>query len=311
VPKIALEDVRPAVDNQKIGISYSGGGPRVVIELGCARAFVESGIRPAVIAGVSTGGLAGAAHALDPVSGRGIDLAAQLLTRISSRRLGLNKLNVYWKLLLFALRRKPHGLGDNSVIGSLIKESIASRFPDEFPSPITIGSFKDPRLLIAATNRHDGTAHWFPSETELDAALVTSSAVPGVFPWRPAPVGREDFPMVDGGVVTNQPISQLALEGCGTIYACSIGYGGGAVPNPTDLLDNALACLWMAVHQTMKLEEDYVREKIAAAGGKVIHIHPEVSIPSEDFNFTAVSIETAMRDACEKTKAHLATNPRK
>ena len=53
------------------------------------------------------------------------------------------------------------------------------------------------------------------------------------------------------------------------------------------------------------------REQIAAAGGKVIHIHPEVSIPSEDFNFTAVSIETAMRDACEKTKAHLATNPRK
>lgn len=52
--KLAEVDV-PEVDRDRVGISYSGGGPLVLVELGCVRAFVECGIRPAAIVGVSAG----------------------------------------------------------------------------------------------------------------------------------------------------------------------------------------------------------------------------------------------------------------
>src|SRR5918912_2272340 len=96
---IRLKDTQPVVDRTKVGISYSGGGPLVLIELGCARAFVDKHIRPAVIAGVSAGSLAGAAHALDPVGGQGIELAADLLSRISGASLGFGWPNVLWRLV--------------------------------------------------------------------------------------------------------------------------------------------------------------------------------------------------------------------
>src|ERR1700682_266695 len=77
------------VDRKKIGISYSGGGAMVLIELGIANAFVDLGIVPAVITGASSGALAGAAHALDPVGGAGIRMAAAILGGVTNRTLGL------------------------------------------------------------------------------------------------------------------------------------------------------------------------------------------------------------------------------
>src|ERR1700682_6473636 len=76
------------VDRKKIGSSYCGGGAMVLIELGIANAFVDLGIVPAVIAGASSGALAGAAHALDPVGGAGIRVAAALLGGGANRTLG-------------------------------------------------------------------------------------------------------------------------------------------------------------------------------------------------------------------------------
>src|SRR5215471_2605331 len=87
------------VDKRRVGISYSGGGPLVLVELGCAKAFIECGIRPVAIAGVSAGALAGAAHALDPVDGAGIDLACELLADIHRDTLALGWRTIAWRLL--------------------------------------------------------------------------------------------------------------------------------------------------------------------------------------------------------------------
>lgn len=302
-----LEDVDPPINPDKIGISYSGGGSQLLVELGCARAFVESGIRPALIAGVSAGALAGTAHALDVEHGEGITIAAELLSRISTRKLGLNRLHVYWQLLKYLIRLKPPSLGDNGPIGSMIRDALAQRFPGH----VAVGDFKDPLLLIGATNRRNGTPYWYGPGAPIEEALIATSAIPAVFPWRYAQImGRTD-PIVDGGVVTNQPVSELVMAGCGKIYVCSVGYGGEDAPPPKDLADNAIVSMTMAIHQTMKLEEDYARLKIKPQGGQIIHIHPLVTFPVRDYDFTPEVIKGVMDDACNATKEWLGSYPQR
>src|SRR5712692_5062329 len=248
-----LQGVDPPINPDKIGISYSGGGPQVLVELGCARAFVERGIRPALIAGVSAGALAGTAHALDVDHGTGIDMAADLLSNVSTKQLGLTKLHMYWQLLLYVIRQKPMSLGNNAPIGPMIQRAIAQKFPGH----ATVGDFSDPVLLIGATNRRNGRPHWYGRDAPIEQALIASSAIPAIFPWRHAQILGQLDPVVDGGVVSNQPVSELVMAGCGKLYVCAVGYGGEDAPAPTDFADNALVSMSMAIHQTMKLEEDY------------------------------------------------------
>ena len=297
------------VDRHKIGVSYSGGGPLVLIELGIARAFVRMGIVPDVIAGVSAGGLAGTAHALDPHTGKGIDMAARLLCQISSRTLGLDVDTLAGRVRfagrLLAQRTRLGSLGDNAPIKPYITRGLTQ---DIGLRDVTIGLFAPPaypKLRIGATNRLNGAAEWFPADTRIEDALVASSAIPGVFPWRAMTLGERPVIVVDGGVVTNQPLSTLALEeGCGTIIACAVGYGGGGVAAPTNALDNALGSVALLAHQCEKMEEAYVRVKIGAHG-VVHHIHPEVAFPVQGYNFTPPIVEQIIGESCERTLAWL------
>jgi predicted acylesterase/phospholipase RssA len=290
------EDI--AVDSTKVGISYSGGGPLLVIELGCARAFVKKGIVPSVITGVSAGALAGAAHALDPVTGKGIDMAADLLPHLSQNFLGLTIPHVVGNLVMQL--GQPKGLGDNAPAKGLIEKGLLQDFK---LANATIGDFEPmgrPKLMVAASNRIDGTSVWFPDETPLADALIASSAIPGVFPWREMNVGGQLLTLVDGGVITNQPLSNLVLNGGGTIYACAVGYAGGVLPAPTNALDNALPCIQMMTHQCTKLEEAYVSLKLGEKG-RVYHIHPEIKTQITSFDFTADSVAAIMDEACTLT----------
>src|SRR5258708_22910194 len=79
-----------APDPKKVGISYSGGGLLLVVELGSARAFVQYGIKPAVICGASAGAFADAAHALDMDAGKGIDQAVTEIGHLTNASLKLD-----------------------------------------------------------------------------------------------------------------------------------------------------------------------------------------------------------------------------
>src|SRR5262249_47925578 len=73
-----------SVERGRVGISYSGGGALLLVELGIALAFVDLGIRPYAIAGVSAGAITAAAHAIDPIEGRGILAAAKGLELVDN-----------------------------------------------------------------------------------------------------------------------------------------------------------------------------------------------------------------------------------
>lgn len=301
---IVLKDAEPVVNLERIGISYSGGGPLVIVELGVARAFVKKGIVPDVITGASAGALAGAAHALDPRGGKGIEIAAEICGRFSNFKLGLDPFHVTLKLARerFGLT----GLGDNSAFGPPLAAAVKR---DLGLTNVTIGHFSPPerpKLMIVATDVVQKRAIWFPDDTPLDQALVASTAIPGIFPWREMTVNGETLFLADGGVVMNQPLSILVEHGCGTLYACSVGSTTALAP-PQHLIDNALRAINLAMHQATKLEEDYVRLKLGGTGA-VHHIHPVVMVPINSFDFTPEMVRSVMADAEAQTLTWLDEN---
>src|SRR3989442_4460115 len=114
------------VDEQRVGISYSGGGPLLLIELGIAQAFVDLKIVPVAIAGVSAAAIAGTAHALDPVGGAGIAAAARALVNVSEHKLGLTKAEIMAKVMgpQISSQHLPTGMGANATVPGLAASSL-------------------------------------------------------------------------------------------------------------------------------------------------------------------------------------------
>lgn len=296
---IRLQGKDPVVHPERKGISYSGGGPLVLIELGCASAFIEDGIVPDVIAGVSAGALAGTAHALDPVNGRGVELAVRLLRRIRARDLEFGFGPLAGRLARQG--RNLVSLADHRALRAIVQDGIRDEFGIDVPTVGAVAAIAGVDLLVAATNRCDGTSLWYPPDTPIGDALLASSSIPGVFPWQDQVIAGTPYCLVDGGVITNQPLSRLVEAGCGTLFACSVGYGGGATARPTNALNNTLGSIAMMMHQTMKLEEDYVRLKIAGQGGSVLHVHPDVTVPIDGYDFMRMPIDQIIGEAKQRT----------
>jgi NTE family protein len=297
---IHLKHKQPEIVPDRIGISYSGGGALVVVELGIARAFVKLGIVPAVITGVSAGSLAGAAHALDPVGGKGIDMAADILANhVTNDLLGLTAVRVFGRLL--TERKHIKSLGDDAPIGPFINDGIKRLFNVD---NVTIGYFASPRprLLILASDVQNQESVIFPDDVPLIDAVVASTSIPGVFPWRTMNISGTDRLLVDGGVVMNQPLSNLVEQGCGTIYACAVG-STEPLPPPQHALDNAMRAVNLAMHQSTKLEEAYVQLIFQNLGqGVVHHIHPIVNyLDGSNFDFNADMVDKVMADAEAQT----------
>ena len=285
------------IDPNKIGISYSGGGALVVIELGIASAFVKQGIVPAVITGVSAGSLAGTAHALDPVSGKGVQLAADILGHVSNQLLGLTPWSILGRVLME--RENLVSLGDQAPVGPRITAGLASNLG---LTNVTIGYFQPPlpRLMIATTDVENREGVWLPEDIRIEDAVIASSSIPGVFPWRTLTINGQQRVLVDGGVVMNQPLSNLVEQGCGTIYACAVG-PVGPLPPPKNALDNFMRATDLAMHQATKLEEAFVQCKMGG-NGKVHHIHPIVSgVSSDNFDFTPDLVKSIMAEAETQT----------
>jgi NTE family protein len=286
-----------SVDRGRVGISYSGAGPLLLVELGVAEAFVELGIRPDAIAGVSAGAIVATAHAIDPVHGAGLAAAAKGLERVSNHSLGLSVGQVLeraaWE------RTRLQGLGNNESIQDLLVDAfraVAGRGRLTFDY---FGRDGRPALIVKATDRRTGEGYRFPGDADVADALVASSAIPGVFP--PKEIGGRLF--IDGGVVDNQPLSELALAGCGTMYACAVGYDGELLEAPTNLVDNFAKATAISLHAACRLEQAYVELRMAGAG-VIHHIHPlTTELRVAGFDFTPQVIAQVTRRACEDTKA--------
>jgi predicted acylesterase/phospholipase RssA len=298
-----LKNHTPEVDRAKIGVSYSGGGPRFVLELGAARALIKSGVVPAAIAGVSAGAVAAASHVVDPRGARGIDVLAQIVPqRLSTKGLGLTMEGLIERAIRY--RFKLRSFGDNSVVRDIARAFFAEMIGDERPVLGLFAPPRYPRLLVGASDWVTQDAFWFEGDALVEDALLASSAIPGLFPWchHQSPAGHAV--LIDGGVISNQPLSRLVIEGCGTIFACGFSSPPRIAYEPSNALHNILDSIQMTMHQCSHLEEDYVRLKLGD-NGDVHRLTIDRSLPSQDYDFTPALINELIDDADHQVSAQL------
>ena len=249
IPEIDIENVRA---QRLVGIAYSGGGERFVIELGIVEAFIELGIVPDRITGVSAGAFAGVFHALDAKSMRYMALGA----RTAAQALPLlrpSRLDVIFRLLPAALQALIFGTGalhlQSLVPNDRLRRLLTSRLP--------ISSFRELTLpvSVSATNLLNGDETWFGTldapDVPLASALLASSAIPALLP--PVRIGENLY--IDGGATNNLPLFHLAQQGCSVIYSCNVGYAGEVEQPPANLLGVASQAIGIVQYASDRLEE--------------------------------------------------------
>lgn len=159
----------------RIGLVLGGGGVRGAAHLGVLRELGRLGIKPAALAGTSSGGLVAALVAC----GCEVD-ELEALTR------SLNPASAIGIRFPFQ-RPKPTLLG-------LLEEYIQGRSFEDLPIPLTLTAFD----VTTGQEIH-------MREGPLMPALRATIALPGLF----APTQLDGRVLVDGGIITSIPIPAI------------------------------------------------------------------------------------------------------
>ncbi len=163
------------------GLVLSGGGAKGFAHLGVLKAIEEKGLKPDIIAGVSSGALMGVLYA----DGKSID----------------EILRFFEKSSLF-----------DSLSPVIPKMGFVNpyKFKRQLRSFLTAKSFEELQIpfVVNATNITDGKMTVFRTGNNLVEAVIGSSSIPILF----SPQEIEGKQYVDGGVFCNMPVSTIRDE---------------------------------------------------------------------------------------------------
>ncbi len=161
----------------KTGFVLSGGGARGFAHLGILQYFLENGITPDVISGVSAGAIAGAFIA----SGK---------TPLETHKILSRGGFLHYTKIQFPI----DGLFRLDGLEDLLKKEIQQQNLEDLETP----------LFIGASNLNTGRMEYF-NQGPLHKIILASSSIPVLFP----PVTLNDSQYVDGGVLNNLPLQPI------------------------------------------------------------------------------------------------------
>ena len=175
-----------------IGVVLSGGGARGLAHVGVLEALVEAGVTVDRVGGCSMGALVGAQFALgrDP---------AQIRERCRAELVARNPLGDY-AVPRVALTRGRRG---RAMLERLLGDARIEDLPRDF---FCVSS----DLVTGALAVH--------REGRLADAVAASVALPGIVP----PVRLGERLLVDGGVLDNLPVAEMAATGEGPVIAVDV-----------------------------------------------------------------------------------------
>lgn len=208
-------------DDVKLGLALGGGAVRGAAHLGVLQALEDADIKPSVITGTSIGAFVGALYAFGK-SPQDILALMRELDFFDIARIRLHKL----------------GLMSHDQMGELLQDAIGDPDFSECPIP----------LAVLATDLASGKAVVLNSGSVIQAVLA-STCVPGLF----APVELDGQLLVDGGLVENVPVSQLAPLGADVV----VGVNLNAAPDygtPNDLVDVLFNATDIAIDTTTRIQ---------------------------------------------------------
>ncbi len=208
----------------------SGGASLGAVEVGMIKALFERGIRPDLIVGTSVGAVNGAWLAGHP------DADIDDLVEVWA---GIRRSTVFPAdpvLGLFAFTGRRAGLVSKRGLRSLVQQHLTFDRVEDAPIP----------LHIVAVEVLTGRDVLLSSGPALDSVLA-SAAIPGVF----APVEIDGVPYMDGGVVSNTPISHAVALGADVVWVLCAGYACALSEPPKGALAMGLHALTLLWHEQL------------------------------------------------------------
>lgn len=176
----------------KLGITMEGGASRTIFSCGVTDAFLEEGIMPDYLIGVSAGIAYGVSY-LSKQKGRNLEIAVNYMAdkRYMGPRHLLNRTNRSYYNIPFVFGEIP-----NKLVPFDYEEF--QRFPG--------------KAVATVTNIHTGKPEYLevPRHDDKFDMLVASCALPILF--QPVKIGKHYY--LDGGLSDSIPYKQAIKEGC-------------------------------------------------------------------------------------------------
>ncbi|HET6921063.1 MAG TPA: patatin-like phospholipase family protein [Jiangellaceae bacterium] len=187
-----------------VAFVLGGGGLLGASEVGMLRALVEADIRPDLLVGTSVGAINGAVFASAPGWPVVERLEAMWSTLSDDDILGGSALRRVSTLA----RTRTHTHSSEPLRDLLVSILGEGRLIEDL----------DPPFQCVAASIERAAEHWF-DHGPVVAAVLASSAVPGLFP--PVEIDGEHF--FDGGLVHSIPIGRAVALGARTVYVLNVG----------------------------------------------------------------------------------------
>jgi NTE family protein len=200
-------------DILKLGVSFGAGGARGWAHVGALKAIEESGIRIDLVNGVSIGAIVGAAYSLYLNTDKMTKLATKAVHSV--RVISFNIFRYSKDGSSFLSNMLANAICDISALRSSLLthknniKALKMLFEDlgfshtKIPFFSVATDLRSRKLISIKTGR-------------LVDGLLPSISLPGIFP----PVERDDFLLVDGGVLANVPVRELRR--CGAEFVIAI-----------------------------------------------------------------------------------------
>ena len=233
----------------KIGLALSGGGAKGMSHIGALRALIESGIKPDLVGGASSGaivaGLYGCGY--NPIE----------IEKIVKGNLG-NIIDVnYYKIIcsllnFYQIRTKE--------LSGLIKGEKIERILKYYTNNQDIRDTKIP-VVLSATRVDNGDSFYFVSNKmnllnerkikyidsiNLGEAIRASISFPAIFQPKKILYNNEYVSLMDGGIIDNIPIRILQKMGADIVIGINLGYNGrvdSSIDNFIEIGEQAVAIM--------------------------------------------------------------------
>ena len=241
-------------DPGPIAFVLGGGGVRGAVEVGQARALLESGITPDMVVGTSIGAINGALIALNPTTEAIEPLTAAWSSDLAKKVYGQSA----FRQLPTLARHRNHTLS-SMPLRRLLETHLGTG--------TTFEDLAIPFSTVAASVE-GACERWF-SSGPLIPAVMASASVPGILP--PAVIDGEH--LYDGGLVASIPLGKAIEQGAKTIYVLQVGRIEEPLSRPT----NVIGSMWVSFEIARR--HRFAHDLAQLPEGVTVHVMPSGGVP--------------------------------
>ena len=181
--------------SKKLGFALGAGGSRGVSHIGFIKAMEEEGIKPDFISGTSMGSIVGACYA----KGLTVEHMTSIVKNLKASD-------------IFDLSLNPLGGA------SLLRSQKMRKKVGQYLGKVKFSDLKIPFCCVSTDVISGKKVVLGEEDDQVCEAVVASSSIPFVF----KPVAKDNYLLVDGGVVERVPVQEVRDMGADVVVAVDV-----------------------------------------------------------------------------------------